>query len=179
VLDDHADRAIGIKRFAAGKHFVQGRAQGIHIGAAITWQPLRQLRGYIIRRAHQNARACQLPAATQDFGQSEISQQRPASFTDEYVAGLDITMKNAVLVRIIQCHSDLGDDVHGKAQFHWRAHHPAAQGATSNVLEHDVGHVIHLVKVIDRHNIGMVELRYGARFLYKAIEKTFFANDQG
>ena len=88
-------------------------------------------------------------------------------------------MDDALLVGRRQPARDLGADLDGLAHGQGAARHALAQRLAFEQLRHDVGRALVVTRVVDRQDVGMVELARGAGLLLEAAEPVGVGREGG
>ena len=90
---------------------------------------------------------------------------------DEDVGGLDVAMNDALGMARGQRVGHLDADVEDLFQIHRLAAHAVLQAHALQLLHHDEGMAVDVFDVVDGADAGMVQLRGGARFPEKAVQR--------
>ena len=104
------DRRVGGKGHLAGEHLVQHDAEGIDIGPAVDGLHEGVFGRHVLRRADAGAGARQARRLVQHLGDAEIGQQGTHVPAHQNVAGFDVAVDQALLVRMVQRSRQLGGD---------------------------------------------------------------------
>ena len=101
MLRDHAHSVVPEERRPAGHHLVEHRAEGVEVGAGVRSTPQRLLGRHIGDCTDHHAVRGHA-AAVQGHRQAEVAQHRRPFGSKPDVAGLEVAVDDAVLVRVVQ-----------------------------------------------------------------------------
>ncbi len=124
----------------------------------------RLLRGHVAQAAHQQARPRQAARRRRHVGDAEVHDLGDALLEHDDVAGLDVAVDHAVLVRVVQAAADLDHEADLVLEIHGAAlgdHVP--QLLPLQELHHDEEAPVVLPHVVDRDDVRVVQLGAGLR----------------
>ncbi len=99
---------------------------------------------------------------------------------EQHVAGLHVAVHHAVAVRERERRRDLGGDLRGLARVDGRlGADEVAQRSALDVLHDDEVRAVFLAPVVDRDDVGMVEVRGGLRLAPEALDERRLARVLG
>ena len=152
------------KRQSAGCQFIEHHAQGIQVGAAVEILPQRQLGSQVEHGADDQALSSE--ARGHRAGNAEVHELGGSVPRQQDVLGFEITVHDALLVGVLQSLADLAGDGDDALEVRGPA---LVQALPFDQLHHDVGCAIYLPRVIDRHDVGVVELGDGLGLVQQAL----------
>jgi hypothetical protein len=155
VFEQHGHGRFGLVRKLPGDEFEQHHPQRIHIAAPIQRQPVGLLRRHIRRRADDHA-AGQL--AAQHAGDAEVAQVGVAVFIQHDVAGLQIAVDDALLVRVIQRQRHLTQRLFQLIHLGLAAPDELLQAAPGQIAHDDIGQALVLAVIVDGQDVGMFQV---------------------
>ena len=174
----HGDfqRVLALERPPPGQALVGDHAQRVHVGQGRDLGPGRLLRGDVGRRAEHRPGGGEL-AGHRRAGDAEVGEDQRAVGADEQVAGLDVAVDDAPLVRGVQRVGGLRDQGHRPlrgepAELGQRA----GQRLALDVLHDQVGDLaaaldLALAVVVHVDHARVVDGGHGARLAAEALDE--------
>ena len=111
VLDAPEDLAVALagERHPAGQRLVEHHAQRPHVarGADLADAAGGLLRRHVVRRAELGGRERERALDVDQLGEAEVGEVRLAVRVEEHVAGLEVAVQHAALVRVMDGAGDL------------------------------------------------------------------------
>ncbi len=157
----HRHHAAAVERWLAGQHLVGNDAKRV-----LVRRPRHRLRRdllgtHVRRRADRQAGARQL-LGLGHLGDAEVGDHCPAFVVDQNVARLDVAVDHAAAVRIAERAGDLAQDgLHHRDGQRSQLTDDRVEGATLDVLHHEVEQMLAVTNRVDRNDVGMAERRGG------------------
>ena len=160
---EYGVRGVARERPAAGEQFVEHDAEREHVAASIGRRTRDLLRAAVVRRAEKltsDGRVGRSPVAHEP----EVEQVHGAGLRHHDVVRLDVTVNEAVVVRVLQRVRDRGDELRGLAGPTLAAAEPEVglvhsfvQRAPLEVLHGEVVAAAPLADLVDRHDAGVLQ----------------------
>ena len=171
VQDRDRHRAVADEGHRRRHHLVQHNPQRIDVRSWVDRCSLRLLGGEIRGRPHDRAGAGEPVAGAVRARDAEVCDLDLAGWSDEHVAGLDISMDHPGPVRGGQCLRNVGCDLRGAVGRDRALVDDLAQRAPLDVLHHDERRGLFLAPVVHRDDGGVVETGRGLGFEAEAFDK--------
>ncbi len=158
VLADHRHHVVAQEGRPARRHLVEKSAQCVEIGTHVNVARQRLLGGHVGGRADHHA-LLRDPRAVERERQAEVAQPGAAVLGEPDVAGLEVAVDHAALVRVLEGPAQLLGDaqrLRGRESAALGLGKAALQVASRHVLAHDVEVPVVVTDVVDGHDVGMV-----------------------
>ncbi len=172
VFVDDREGRVGIERWLPGDEFVKDNPQGVNIAGCRGGQPLALLRRHVSRGADQRAGSGELRLA-EDVGDAKIGQHDAAILGEKHIGRLDIAVKNALLMGVIQRRGRLLDNMQSFEK--WKSAlgrlDALFERTTVDEFHHHVITIILNVKVIHLNDVGVAQRGDGFGLTLKTSEK--------
>ena len=170
MLHRHGDLVLAVERHVAGEHLEQHDAERVDVGLRPDRVPQRLLRRDVVRRAEHPAvgREAVLVERASD---PEVGDLGRALEVDEDVLRLHVAVHDVARMRCIERPCDLdrvGDGLRDGQSA--EAADALLERLALDVLEDDVGGRAFLAGVDDLDDVGVVELRDGARLAAETLQ---------
>ncbi len=121
-----AERGVGVgladERHPPGEALVEHEPEGVDVGSTVEPSAPDLLGRQVLGGSHHHVVARQVIAAVQSLGDAEVGEQDAAIRRHEDVAGLDVTMHEAGLVRGVEGSRHAGPDVNRQFRAEPRLH---------------------------------------------------------
>ena len=161
-----AERA-GAERSLAAQHLVHHRAERIEVGARVERVALHLLGRHVGRAAGHALEARDLGIG--DQRDAEIDDAHVAILGEQDVRRLDVAVHHAARVRVVQRLCDLVDDLHdlldGQQAAGTAVRRQCARAV--DVLGDDVTPPLLLARIVDRHDVRVLELADHVRLAHE------------
>src|SRR5215831_9865647 len=159
---------VGRERRVICDQLVEHRRGSKHIGALIRASP-GLLRRHIAQCSQEQARPGDIVVRRGDACEAEIEDLGYAIVRNEYVARLDVTMDNPPLMSVGEAFTDL----HHQSQLALEGQISAPANDLTQLLSFQVLHDNEqtpgvLTEIVDRDDVGVVQLRAGLRLTEEA-----------
>ena len=179
VLVRDRDRRVARERRDAGDHLVEHDAERVHVAATVDGKALRLLGREVGGGAHHRTGLGE-PVARAGARDAEVGDLHVARSGQQHVAGLHVAVHDAVAVRERERGRDLGGDLGGLVRVDRRlGADEVAQRSAFDVLHHDEVRAVLLAPVVDRDDVGVVEVRGGLRLAAEALDERRLARVLG
>ena len=109
LLVQHVGERFAAKHRPPRQQRVQQRAEAVEVGAGIDRPPLGLLGGHVFRRPQHVARGGQ-PRVAEEPRDAEVGKLHSAVGGQQQVAGLDVAVDHAPVVRVAECAAGLDAD---------------------------------------------------------------------
>ena len=144
------------ERPRAGEQLVEDHACAEDVGARPDHLAGQLLRRHVVRRADDGSCHRPLLLGIGDARNAEIGELDLPAVRQHHVGGLDVSMDDALLMRVVQRLQQLRDDAN---RFVERRALTGVENllelAPAHELHHDVGEVVLLTEVVGRHDVRM------------------------
>ena len=180
-----ADRVVQLlargllERTAEREDLVQRRAERVDVGARVEHAAGDLLRRHVARRAERVARLREPERiGVERPREAEVEDHRLARARDHDVAGLDVAVQHARLVRRVERARRLLEELdrrpgrrHPRGATIARGRDPARERLAVDVPHRDVGHAVFLARVEDRADARVIDPRGHLGLTPEALEQ--------
>src|SRR4029077_220534 len=176
-LEQRGTRVLAFKREYVGQHLVQHDARRKDVGSRIHVSTVDLLGGHVLDTSDELAGAGDVLCP--DPSNSEVDQLDGAILQQHYVPRLDVSVNDALLMRICESITDLDHD----AQLFFQEQRPIGaegyiQALAFEKLHDEIGHSLLDPKIIDGHDVGVSKLAHGLRFPIEALQERWIIDDR-
>ncbi len=162
-LVERLGQAAAHERGLAGQQGVEDRAQAVDVGRRGERSLLAPglLGRHVRRRSHGIARVRQVALGLDPPGQAEVGDVGLAPLVDQDVRRLQVAVQDAPLVGVMNGLGDGGHQPGRGREIGGEVAQPLVQAAARDQLHAEEALARRLAHLVDRHDVGMVELRDG------------------
>ena len=171
LLDRHRHGCLGVERRSSRSYLVEYHAEGIHIAAAIELAPQALLGRRVGRSADETTCDREASRRLEHLGDAEVGQEAIALLINQDIAGLDVPMDDASRMRVVQGRRNLSQNAERARRGEWLPSHRIRQCAAPHVAHHQIGVAIVLAVVVDRQDVGVLQVRDQLGFLLEAADE--------
>ena len=159
-----------LERHGSRRHLKDRNTEGIDVCSVINVLPQRLLGAHIVRRASNDGRM--VACLFDDLGQTEVHQLGLLVSSPHRICGLNVAMNDLLFMSVCEGFAHL----HKHMQNARRRNRPATtknffQRSAFNVFHRDVEATGLFARIVDRHDIRVIELRGGLRFTHEVIDR--------
>ena len=150
-----------------GEQVKQDRAEAVNIRrwSEFAGRALRLFRRDVAGGPEARQAFRQVALRAHPFGQAEIAHQRFAAGVEQDVSRLEVAMQNAFAMRIIDRPRDFRDQPHALVRPILQPGRGGPQTPAGRIFHAEEGQaILALTDLVDRQDIGMIELRRRFRF---------------
>jgi hypothetical protein len=163
-LVDDGKVVVAVERALVRQQLVQHDPHREQVCAGIDLLPLHLLGRHVFQGADHAALRARGLAGVLDARDPEVGELDPPARLDQQVGRLDVTVHDALLVRVVERGQQVADDLEGLLQ---RIAHPAVQVVLEvvalDVFHDQEGDVAVAVGVVDADDVGVLQPRGRAR----------------
>ena len=167
------------KRTAPRRHLVEDHTGGVEVRSCVFVIAAQLLRGHIGQRSGRDVRFAQHLGrygrirGAQKFGQSEVENLQPSVGRDPQIAGLQVPVDYALVVRGNQPFGQLHAVPRDLFLFHRSFPEHFADGFSRNVLHQEKVHAVLGVEIVDGGDARVVQAGEGQRLFVEALPGDF------
>ncbi len=155
------------KRGPAREQGIKNRAQTVNVGRRRkSTSGLAGLFGrHVRRRSHQTSGLCQFTIGPDSLGQAEVGHMRLVVLVQEDVGRLQVAVQYPALMGVMERGGGDRDDPGRGAGVSGEFGEPLVEACTSDQLHAEIRQPLDLADLVDRDDLGMIQLRNRLRLV--------------
>ena len=155
---DHGEVGVAIKRALAGQQLVQNDARSEQISPRINGSAFQLLGRHVFERANYRALGASHVARVLDARDAKIRQLDAPTGLHQQIGGLDVTVNNFLLMRVLKRRQQVPHDAHGLLKCVGAAFVKVVLEVVALYkLHHQKSNVAIAVRVVHTHNVRVLQ----------------------